>query len=107
EKGQELVIGKIKEAGARAYLLVQGGIQCPDYLDAKATFTLGQFGGHAGRALRTGDILHLCTLDRGRETASNLVPAELLPEIGKQWELHVIPGPQGAPDFFSAEYVET
>ena len=107
EKGQELVIGKIKEAGARSYLLVQGGIQCPDYLDAKATFTLGQFGGHAGRALRTGDILHLCTLDRGRETASNLVPAELLPEIGKQWELHVIPGPQGAPDFFSAEYVET
>ena len=30
---------------------------CPTYLGSKATFTLGQFGGHAGRALRAGDVL--------------------------------------------------
>ena len=34
-------------------------VQCPDYLGSKSTFTLGQFGGHNGRALRTGDVLHL------------------------------------------------
>ena len=57
--GQTLKLGKVSAAGARSYLLVQGGIQCPDYLGAKATFTLGQFGGHGGRALRAGDVLHL------------------------------------------------
>lgn len=31
----------------------------PDYLGSKSTFTLGQFGGHGGRALRAGDVLHL------------------------------------------------
>src|SRR5690606_804127 len=46
-------------AGARSYLLVAGGFDCPDYLGSKSTFTLGQFGGHGGRALRKGDVLHL------------------------------------------------
>ena len=36
-----------------------GGIQCPDYLGSKSTFTLGKFGGHCGRALRTGDFIAL------------------------------------------------
>ena len=31
----------------------------PEYLGSRATFTLGQFGGHGGRALRTGDVLRL------------------------------------------------
>ncbi|MDY0071009.1 MAG: biotin carboxylase N-terminal domain-containing protein, partial [Porticoccaceae bacterium] len=51
--------GKVSGAGARAYLLVAGGFDCPDYLGSKSTFTLGQFGGHGGRALRKGDVLHL------------------------------------------------
>jgi urea carboxylase len=42
----------------RSYLCLRGGLNVPDYL-GKSTFTLGQFGGHAGRALRTGDVLHL------------------------------------------------
>ncbi len=40
QPGQSLKLGKVSAAGARSYLLVQGGIQCPDYLGAKATFTL-------------------------------------------------------------------
>jgi urea carboxylase len=34
-------------------------MQVPDYLGSKSTFTLGQFGGHAGARLRAGDVLHL------------------------------------------------
>ncbi len=37
----------------------EGGFVVPHYLGSKATFTLGQFGGHVGRALRTGDVLRL------------------------------------------------
>lgn len=107
ESGQVLNIGKILGGGARAYLLIRNGIACPDYLGASATFTLGQFGGHAGRALRTGDILHLTEGELAPGLTDKTMPAELLPDIGKRWALHVIPGPQGAPDFFDESYIET
>lgn len=99
QKGQTLTIGKAGQTGARAYLLVQGGIECPKYLGSRSTFTLGQFGGHNGRSLRTGDVIKL-----GKKTntltESNLNPA-LVPAISNRWQLRVIYGPHGAPDFFT------
>ena len=43
----------------RAYLCVQGGFDTPLYMGSRSTFTLGNFGGHAGRVLRAGDVLRL------------------------------------------------
>src|SRR5271170_8492694 len=57
--GQILRIGTVIGAGCRAYLCVQGGFDLPPYLGSRATFTLGKFGGHGGRALMVGDVLHL------------------------------------------------
>jgi len=93
--GQILTIAKVSGAGARSYLAISGGIQCPSYLGSKATFTLGQFGGHAGRALRTGDVLHLT------EAANVEARVMAIPEIPDVMELRVIYGPHGAPDFFT------
>ncbi len=45
--------------GARAYLAVDGGIDVPVVLGSRSTDLRGGFGGHAGRALRTGDSLSL------------------------------------------------
>ncbi|RBW43438.1 urea carboxylase [Psychromonas sp. B3M02] len=102
--GQTLTLGNIQGAGARSYLSVQGGIQCPDYLGSKSTFTLGQFGGHAGRALRTGDVLHI------EELSQNIIKNhELntqLPNISDDWTIRVIYGPHGAPDFFQPEDID-
>ncbi|WP_020620335.1 urea carboxylase [Paenibacillus daejeonensis] len=56
EQGQELRLGEAV-AGMRTYLLVAGGFDMPQQLGSASTFTLGGFGGHGGRALRTGDIL--------------------------------------------------
>lgn len=98
--GQTLALGKVDGNGARAYLAVAGGIQCPSYLGSKATFTLGQFGGHVGRALRTGDVLHLCT-PNDIEPASMEIQA--VPEV---MELRVLYGPHGAPDFFTDEDID-
>ncbi len=106
EAGQVLETGVVTGAGVRSYLLVQGGIQCPDYLGSKSTFTLGKFGGHAGRALRTGDVLHYLPLPEMEKDESKQVEARQIPVIGHHWELHVLPGPQGAPDFFSESYIE-
>jgi urea carboxylase len=93
--GQTLTVRKVDGAGARAYLAISGGIQCPTYLGSKSTFTLGQFGGHAGRALRTGDVLHLT---EPANTASNVMA---VPEIPRVMEIRVLYGPHGAPDFFT------
>lgn len=95
--GQVLSLGKVRGNGARAYLAVAGGIQCPAYLGSKATFTLGRFGGHAGRALRTGDVLHLLP-PTAVEDASMAIP-----DIPDVMELRVMYGPHGAPDFFTDE----
>ena len=96
--GALLQFGKIKGHGCRAYLAVQGGFQVPAYLDSKATFTLGQFGGHAGRALRCGDVLHIAAAySHTRRT----LPQELIPRYTDSWEIGVLYGPHGAPDFFT------
>lgn len=95
--GQVLKLGKVSGEGARAYLSIAGGIQCTPYLDSRSTFTLGQFGGHGGRALRTGDVLHFSE-DSGAASKVT-IPESLKPRLGKQWTLRVIYGPHGAPDF--------
>ncbi len=58
--GQTLRLGSVDGPGLRTYLAIRHGFDVPDYLGSKATFTLGLFGGHAGRALRTGDVLRVC-----------------------------------------------
>jgi urea carboxylase len=106
--GQILKIGKTVSAGARAYLCIKEGINCPDYLGAKSTFTLGQFGGHTGRAIRVGDVLHfnaLNTIPDSNTSVCDLALA-LRPEIKNSWELKVIYGPHGAPDFFTKKDIE-
>ncbi|MGF7205892.1 urea carboxylase [Skermanella aerolata] len=102
--GATLRIGAATGAGCRAYLLVQGGIDVPEYLGSRSTFTLGKFGGHGGRALMPGDILHI-----GNEPAGEALPlsATLVPEYGHAWEIGVLYGPHGAPDFFTEADIAT
>ena len=103
--GSTLTLGTIAGSGARSYLSIRGGIQVPDYLGSKSTFTLGQFGGHGGRALRAGDVLHLLPLS---DTSSGTqLPVELCPALPAVRELRVIYGPHGAPEYFSERYINT
>lgn len=103
--GSTLALGTIAGSGARSYLSVRGGIQVPDYLGSKSTFTLGQFGGHGGRALRAGDVLHIPTLNE--RSAGARLPAELCPALPALRELRVIYGPHGAPEYFTPAYVDS
>ena len=100
--GALLQFGKIVNLGCRAYLAVQGGFQVPDYLGSKSTFTLGQFGGHAGRTLLTGDVLHIIAAN---SHAHHMLPEPLIPQYSDTWEIGVLYGPHGAPDFFTDEDV--
>ncbi|MEI8362890.1 MAG: urea carboxylase [Betaproteobacteria bacterium] len=103
--GSVLKIGKIIGVGCRAYLAVQGGFDVPDYLGSKSTFTLGQFGGHGGRTLRVGDVLHLTKQAAPTYSVKSLAQ-QLQPSYSHQWEIDVLYGPHGAPDFFTDADIE-
>ena len=102
--GSLLEFGSAQGAGSRAYLAIAGGIEVPDYLGSKSTFILGRFGGHAGRVLRAGDVLHL---GEASGVASGGTGQEAYPtEYTNEWEIGVVYGPHGAPDFFTPADIE-
>jgi urea carboxylase len=103
--GSILRIGSARGAGMRSYLAVAGGLDVPQYLGSRSTFTLGEFGGHAGRALRAGDVLRIDTATPAGP-ARDVDPA-LVPAYSATWELHVLYGPHGAPDFFTQQDIDT
>jgi urea carboxylase len=99
--GQILRIGAVQGAGCRAYLSIRGGFDVPQYLGSRATFMLGKFGGHGGRALMAGDVLHIH--DAAKGAAASAIPGPVRPKINDEWVLGVLDGPHGAPDFFTEE----
>ena len=97
-----LELATTQHAGARAYLAVAGGIDTPLYLGSRSTFILGKFGGQ-GRMLRAGDVLHF------NETAvcePRALPEAAAPKYRREWDIGVLYGPHGAPDFFTPEDIE-
>ena len=100
-----LRLSAAKGPGLRTYIAIAGGFQVPEYLSSRATFSLGRFGGHAGRTLRTGDMLPL--VPARASPKSHRVPEPLIPVYSNHWEIGVLYGPHGAPDFFTAEDIET
>ncbi len=105
-EGETLKIGMIQGGGQRSYLLIEGGLDVPLYLGSCSTFTLGVFGGHGGRALRTGDVLRFNPGTGSRSAETGRLPENLKPVIGSDWEIKVIYGPHGAPDFFTPQGME-
>ena len=93
--GQVLSIGNIEGAGQRAYLAVHGGFAAPVVLGSRAAFGLGAFGGHATGALKAGDALHLA-----RDEQVAVRPANDPALLTRHWDVGVVYGPHGAPDFF-------
>jgi urea carboxylase len=106
--GSILDIGKTTGAGVRSYLSVAGGIDVPKYLGSRSTFTLGKFGGHGGRALRLGDVLHLNAIDTSEpEPKFHALAADKQPVLTNTWDIAVLYGPHGAPEFFTPKDIET
>ena len=102
--GGLLSVGRLQEVGCRVSIAVGGGLRVPSYLGSASTFTLGQFGGHGGRTLRAGDMLPLSAPAAG--VSGRQLPQRLQPAIGHHWDIGVLYGPHGAPDFFLDEDIE-
>lgn len=79
--------------GARIYIAVSGGVDVPEYLGSRSTYTLTGIGGYQGRKLADGDRLAL-----GRPPSSTSpgngtdVPAELRPAFPPVAELRAVVG---------------
>jgi urea carboxylase len=99
-----LELGTAEGVGTRGYLAVAGGFDAPDYLGSASTFILGRFGGCFGRVLRAGDVL---PIRAAVATAGEQLSAALTPSYSHEWEIGVLYGPHGAPDFFTAADIET
>ncbi|MFC5696941.1 urea carboxylase [Pseudomonas sp. GCM10022186] len=109
--GQVLRLGRAR-SGCRTYLAVRNGLDVPLYLGSRSTFALGQFGGHAGRTLRPADMLAISQPDLPAcTTPAPVAPPQaahpsLIPSYGTTWNIGVLYGPHGAPDFFTPEAIE-
>ncbi|WP_158368058.1 urea carboxylase [Candidatus Williamhamiltonella defendens] len=109
--GQTLTLGRA-QSGCRTYLAVRNGFDVPEYLGSRSTFSLGQFGGHAGRPLRMADMLSIsqpqlpaCTTPAPVSEPQALDHA-LVPHYGSEWRIGVMYGPHGAPDFFTQAAID-
>ncbi|WP_051684284.1 5-oxoprolinase/urea amidolyase family protein [Blastococcus sp. URHD0036] len=100
--GGVLDLGPCGAPGLRGYLAVAGGIAVPRELGSRATFLLGGFGGLDGRALAAGDRL---PLGRTENLEAPVDVAPLLPQLGTDWTLRVLPGPHGAPEHLTEDGV--
>lgn len=100
KNGQVLELGKAIK-GMRTYILVKGGFDVPTILGSAATFALGGFGGHGGRTLKTGDLIHV-----NLEGEANVCPIKKVCEYKEIWDIGVVPGPHCTTEFLNKEYLD-
>ncbi|MFC3902757.1 urea carboxylase [Acinetobacter marinus] len=105
KKGQVLKCGKIS-TGCRSYIGIKDGLNLPEYLGSQATFTLGQFGGHAGRNLLIGDMLPIFA-NPVEQQSQHALSENDKPNFQKTWQIAVMYGPHGEPDFFTPSDIDT
>jgi len=100
--GDVLQLQSIESGAQRAYLAVAGGFDCADYLGNQSTFSLGRFGGHGGRSLRSGDFLRLHP-----PLAAPPSPVMTALDMQQRLNLRVMIGPHAAPEFFTESDIST
>jgi urea carboxylase len=86
KKSQVLKCGAIS-TGCRSYIGIKGGFDVPEYLGSKATFTLGQFGGHACRNFLIGDML---PISEYFSEDSKRLDKHQIPIFSRTWEIAVM-----------------
>lgn len=91
--------------GLRGYLAIGGGIDVPEVLGSRSTYTRSGFGGYQGRAIRAGDRIPLGRSEADDTPAAKHGPARAVPVYRPDRTVRVILGPQD--DAFTEEGVRT
>lgn len=88
--GDVLAFGMIS-SGARPYVAISGGVDVPEYLGSRSTYTLIGLGGHEGRKLTDGDELPLGA-PTGNGRVGTRVSEDLVPDFGPEIEVRTVVG---------------
>ncbi len=108
--GDKVSLGQVK-SGCRSYLAFSGGIDVPNIMGSRSTYTGGKLGGFSGRPLQADDVLD--TFDAPLLARPKAIPGEFIPQYPSQATIRVIPGPQddyfdkGLELLFNAPYMVT
>lgn len=90
--GDQLSFGVIR-GGTRYYIAVQGGIDVPEVLGSRSTYSLGAIGGFKGRKLEAGDVVPVgAPLNDGKLPQADSVPEEFRPVYAKEQEVRIVLG---------------
>jgi antagonist of KipI len=122
QPGQTLRFGPTR-FGARCYLCVRGGVTVEPFLGSASTHLLSGLGGHAGRALRKGDVVKIGAAGGSTRAGTPASPGrrpsyrprkvapQALERLVPRKVLRVTPGPQtdcfpeaGQKVFYSSTY---
>ncbi len=90
-EGDVLSFDYLKD-GARSYLAIAGGIDVPEFLESRSTYTLIGLGGHEGRALQEGDELRAGASADGSSLVGKSVDAGHMPDFSGSGEIRVMIG---------------
>ncbi|KAL5093776.1 hypothetical protein Trisim1_009255 [Trichoderma cf. simile WF8] len=103
QAGQTVHVGAIT-AGYHVYIAIGGGIQVPSVMGSRSTFELAKMGGYKGRSLRPRDIVPIGT-SQTKTIRLLSCPVISMPKQvdGRSWRIRVLPGPHGAPDYFTRD----
>ncbi len=88
--GDALVLGSA-QTGARGYIAFAGGLKGDEFLGSSSTYLPAALGGHHGRALEAGDMLHSAELPA---VTPRDIPASLRPPMAHDFFLRALPGPE-------------
>lgn len=101
------------QSGARTYLAINGGIDIPEVLGSRSTYTRGALGGVDGRQLKIDDELKIGTSD-SCPSENIILNEEFIPNYANEIVLRVLLGPQdsaftstGIATLFSKAYTIT
>jgi antagonist of KipI len=89
--GDQLTFG-VRQAGARMYIAVGGGVEADRWLGSMSTNVMAARGGMQGRPLISGDAILSAGEPRRPAVSGRRVPGELRPEYGAH-TLQAIAGP--------------
>lgn len=90
-------------SGVRSYIGFSRGLNVPEIMGSKSTFTRGVLGGYEGRKLAGGDEIKLGNRDLC--SSGSYLPSEFIPTYKSEETIRVIMGPQD--DYFTDEAIET
>lgn len=88
--GDVLDFGMIT-SGTRPYIAISGGIDVPQYLGSRSTYTLIGLGGFEGRKLADGDVLPLGD-SPGTDAVGKRLPEDLIPAQAHDVEVRTVIG---------------